>query len=122
VGGLRAGSELHYPNINLELPSASHADELLELELTLYLASAAASGSATVLASNAAGRLLGSAAVASTATWTRYRPLSMALKMPRSALDEDGDLDLVLSLDSSMEQQQQDGELVRLKHFTLRRV
>ena len=99
---LRPSSELHYPNIRVPAGSAPKADEALELELTLHLASAAASGSATVLASNAAGRLLGSVAVASTESWTRYNPLSMALKLPRSALDEDGDLDLVLSLDSSI--------------------
>ena len=121
VGGLRTGSELHYPNINIG-PASRAADEKIELELTLYLASAAASGSATVLASNAAGRLLGSADVAPTGSWTSYRRLSMALQMPRSALDADGDLDLVLSLDSSVEQQQPEGELARLKHFTLRHV
>lgn len=121
VGGLRTGSELHYPNINIG--PTSRADEKIDLELTLYLASAAASGSATVLASNAAGRLLGSVDVAPTGSWTSYRPLSMALQMPRSALDADGDLDLVLSLDSSVEQEQQpEGELARLKHFTLRHI
>jgi hypothetical protein len=46
----------------------------------------------------------------------------MTLKVSRSALDEDGDLDLVLSLDSSMEHQQQEGELARLKHFILQQV
>ena len=123
VGGLRAGSELHYPNINIGLPvevSQAQTGEILELELTLHLASATASHSATILASNAAGQLLGSVAIASTGSWTSYRALPMALQIPRSALDRDGQLDLVLSLNTSMEQQQQEVELARVKHFTLR--
>lgn len=123
VGGLRVGSELHYPNVNIGLSaggSRAQMGDVLELELTLHLASAAASHSATVLASNAAGQLLGSVAIASTGSWTSYRALPMALQIPHSALDEDGQLDLVLSLDSSMEQQQQEVELARVKHFTLR--
>ena len=126
VGGLRAGSELHYPNIELPAEAAAAATHsgahFLELELTLYLATAAAlapGSSSTVLASSANGRLLGSVAITSTGSWTAYRPLRMTLAVPRSELDADGQLDLVLGVDASMGVQQEGGELARLKHFTL---